>query len=64
MKQWQNNFRIMSAGLAQSKNVKKIIYKTNLVLIFHMQAESSSPDVTNIDESGENRQHRTPNLEG
>ena len=29
-----------------------------------MQAESSSPDVTNIDESGENRQQRTPNLEG
>ena len=32
--------------------------------MFHMQAESSSPDVTNIDESGENRQQRTPNLEG
>ena len=40
------------------------MWKINLVLIFHMQAESSSPDVTNIDESGENRQQRTPNLEG
>ena len=29
-----------------------------------MQAESSSPEVTNIEASGENLQHLTPNLEG